>query len=71
MGVGVQSETSTEAAPHTGQRLHIHTVGNRHRGKGMTEVMEPHAVKKPCNPIPETLPFPHGAAITLSAILFR
>ena len=27
--------------------------------------------KKPCNPIPETLPFPHGAAITLSAILFR
>ena len=37
----------TIAAQHTGQGLHIHTVGNRHRGKGMTEVMEPHKPKIP------------------------
>ena len=60
MGVGVQGEARTEVAQHTGQGLHTHTAGDCHRGKGMTEIMKPHAPKSYVIPSPKYYCFPFG-----------
>lgn len=48
------------AAQHTGQGLHIHTVGNRHGGEGVTEVMEPPGPKSYVISSPKYYCFPMG-----------
>ena len=42
----------------TGRSLHIRTAGNRHGSESVTEILEPHIPKIPCNPIAEILQFP-------------
>ena len=42
--VGVQSESGTVVAQHTGQSFHIHAAGDRHGRKCVSEVVEAHVL---------------------------
>lgn len=60
MGVNVQSSNRGNVVDDGGQGLHIHAVGNRHRGEGMTEIMEPHTPKSYVMSSPKYYCFPMG-----------
>ena len=42
MGVSVQRETRRVVSEHRGHRFHVHAVLERHRRKGVTEIVEPY-----------------------------
>lgn len=60
MGVNVQRGCRGNVTDDGGQGLHIHAVFQRHRGEGMTEVMEPHGPKSHVLPSPKYYCFVMG-----------